>query len=159
MFAHAEAIRLHKQALSIARDLPGGRDRDRHELAILEAMAAPLNARYGYSSPELQRALERSVVMAESLGRKDSLLGGLGGLWSSWFVQGRTAEAHEAASRALTLVDPDSDPDLSGMAHFAVGGSAMSLGRPAEALRHLELAGRLSSGALWLSVGTRPEVH
>ena len=42
------------------------------ELAVLEAMAAPLNARYGYSSPELQRTLERSIALAESLGRKDS---------------------------------------------------------------------------------------
>ena len=51
MFAHAEAIRLHKAALSIVRNLPAGKDRDRRELGILEAMAAPLNARYGYSSP------------------------------------------------------------------------------------------------------------
>ena len=51
MFAHAEAIRLHQEALSIVRSLPEGKDRDRQELEVLEAMAAPLNARYGYSSP------------------------------------------------------------------------------------------------------------
>ncbi len=72
MFAHAEAIRLGKEALSIVRGLPDGRDRDRQELAVLEAMAAPLNARYGYSSPDLQEALERSIDLAESLGRRDS---------------------------------------------------------------------------------------
>ena len=55
-----------------SRPCPPGRDRDRQELAILEAMAAPLNARYGYSSPELQQTLERSIALAESLGRKDS---------------------------------------------------------------------------------------
>ena len=70
MFAHAEAIRLHEKALSIVRSLPEGKDRDRQELEVLEAMAAPLNARYGYSSPELQRALERSIDLAESLGRR-----------------------------------------------------------------------------------------
>ena len=79
MFAHAEAIRLHQEALSIVRSLPAGRDRDRQELEVLEAMAAPLNARYGYSSPELQQVLERSIVLAESLGRKDSMLTGLVG--------------------------------------------------------------------------------
>ena len=51
MFAHAEAIRLHEKALSIIAAMPAGRDRDSRELAVLEAMAAPLNARYGYSSP------------------------------------------------------------------------------------------------------------
>jgi DNA-binding SARP family transcriptional activator/tetratricopeptide (TPR) repeat protein len=157
MFAHAEAIRLHKQALSIVRSLPEGKDRDRRELEVLEAMAAPLNARYGYSSPELQRALERSIDLAESLGRKDSTLAGLVALWATQFVQGRIADGYQTATRALTLVDPGSE--LSGPAHFAVGGSAVSLGMPAEGLRHLELAAKLASGAVWLSVGTRADVH
>jgi len=156
-FAHAEEIRLHKQALSIVRDLPEGRDRDRQELAVLEAMAAPLNARYGYSSAELQQALERSIVLAESLGHKDSTLAGLVALWASRFVQGRTADSYQTATRALTLVDPGSE--LSGPAHFAVGGPAVSLGMPAEALRHLKLAAKLASGAVSLSIGTRPDVH
>jgi tetratricopeptide (TPR) repeat protein len=157
MFAHAEAIRLHKQALSIVRNLPAGRDRDSQELAVLEAMAAPLNARYGYSSPVLQEALERSIALAESLGRKDSTLTGLVALWTSRFVQGRTADGYRTATRALALADPGSE--LSGPAHFAFGGSAISLGMPAEGLRHLKLAAKLTSGAVSLSNGTRPGVH
>ena len=104
-------------------------------------MAAPLNARHGYSSPDLQQALERSIALAESLGRKDSTVTGLVALWASRFVQGRTADGYQTASRALALVDPGSE--LSGQAHFAVGGSAVSLGRPGEGLRHLELAAKL----------------
>jgi DNA-binding SARP family transcriptional activator/tetratricopeptide (TPR) repeat protein len=157
LFAHAQAIRLHQEALSIVRSLPEGKDRDRQELEVLEAMAAPLNARYGYSSPELQQALERSIDLAESLGRKDSTLTGLVALWGTQFVQGRIADGYQTATRALTLVDPDSE--LSGPAHLAVGGSALSLGMPAEGLRHLELAAKLASGAVWLSVGTRADVH
>ena len=156
-FAHAEAIRLDQQALSIVRNLPEGRDRDARELEVLEAMAAPLNARYGYSSPELQQTLERSIALAESLGRKDSILTGLVALWASRFVQGRIADGYQTATRALTLVDPGSQ--LSGPAHFAVGGSAVSLGMPAEGLRHLELTAKLASGAMMLSVGTRADVQ
>jgi DNA-binding SARP family transcriptional activator/tetratricopeptide (TPR) repeat protein len=157
MFAHAEAIRLHQEALSVVRSLPAGKDRDRQELEVLEAMAAPLNARYGYSSPELQRALERSIDLAESLGRKDSTLTGLVALWGTQFVQGRIADGYQTAIRALTLVDPGSEP--SGPAHLAVGGSAVSLGMPAEGLRHLELAAKLATGAVRLTVGTRADVH
>ena len=157
MFAHAEAIRLHKEALSIVRGLPAGRDRDTKELAVLEGMAAPLNARYGYSSAELQRTLERSIDLAESLGRKDSTLTGLVALWAARFVQGRTADAYQTATRALTLIDPGSE--LSGPAHFAAGGSAVSLGMPADGLRHLEQAAQLTSRSVLLSVGTRPELH
>ena len=157
MFAHTEAIRLHQEALSLVRGLPEGRSRDTLELAVLEAMAAPLNARHGYASPELQQALERSIALAESLGRKDAMLTGLAGLWASRFVQGRTGDGYRTAARALSLAGPDSE--LSGPAHFGVGGSAVSLGRPAEGLRHLQLAAQLTSGAISLSIGTRPDVH
>jgi DNA-binding SARP family transcriptional activator/tetratricopeptide (TPR) repeat protein len=157
MFAHAEAIRLHKEALSVVSSLPDGGDRDGQELTILEAMAAPLNARYGYSSPELQQTLERSIALAESLHRKESTLTGLVALWTSRFVQGRTTDAYQTATRALGLAEASST--LAGIAHFAVGGSALSLGRPAEAVRHLDLAASLTTEAVWLSVGTRPEVH
>jgi DNA-binding SARP family transcriptional activator/tetratricopeptide (TPR) repeat protein len=156
-FAHAEAIRLHKQALSIVRRLPETRDRDRQELEILQGMAAPLNARHGYSSPELQQALERSVVLAEALGRKDSTLTSLVDLWTSRFVQGRTADGYQTATQALALAGPESES--SGPAHFAVGGSALILGRPAEAARHLEVTARLASGTQSLSIGTRADVH
>ncbi len=157
MFAHAEAIRLHRQALSVVRGLPPGRDRDRQELDVLAALAAPLNARLGYSSEELQRVLERSVTLAEAQGRRDTLLTALVGLWTTQFVQGRTAESYRTASRALALVDPAAE--ASGPAHFAVGGSAVSLGRLAEGLRHLELVAELANGAPALSTGTRPDVH
>jgi DNA-binding SARP family transcriptional activator/tetratricopeptide (TPR) repeat protein len=157
MFAHAEAIRLHKEALSIVRGLPEGKGRDSQELAVLEAIATPLTARFGYSSPELQQTLERSIELAESLGPLGSKLTSLVALAGSRFVQGRTADAYQVAGRALTLVGPESEP--SGPAHFMVGGSTISLGRPAEGLRHLELATHLASGALLLSIGTRPDVH
>ena len=100
VFAYAEAIRLHREALSIVRGLPDGRDKDAQELEVLEAMAAPLNAMYGYSSTELQETLERSLSLAESLGRKDSTLTGLVSLWTSRFVQGRTADGYRIATRA-----------------------------------------------------------
>lgn len=157
LFAHAEAIRLHQEALAIVRTLPEGKDRDARELTVLEAMIAPLNARHGYASPELQQAVERSVELAESLGRRGSTLTGLVSLWTSRFVQGRTAEAYQTATRALTFADPESE--LSGPAHFAVGGTAVILGMPADAVRHLRLAGELASGAVSLTVGTRPDVH
>ncbi len=157
MFAYAEAIRLHKQALSLVRGLPEGTDRDRRELAVLEAMAAPLNARYGYSSRELQRTLERSIALAETLGLKDSVLTGLASLWGTQFVQGRTSDGYQTAIRVLNMVEPGSE--LTCQAHFAVGGSAVSLGMLAEALRHLKLVAQLTGGAVSMSIGTRSDVH
>jgi DNA-binding SARP family transcriptional activator len=156
MLAHAEAVRLHKEALSIVRSQPDGRERRGHELALLEAMTAPLNARLGYASPELRATLERSIVLAEGLGRRHSLVTALVGLWASQFVHGDGADAHRTAARALALVEPGSE--LSGPAHFAFGGSSVSLGRPAEAVHHLDIAATVG-GRHSLSVGTRTDVH
>ena len=155
-FAHAEAIRLLERALEVLREKPGSA---RLELAVLEELAGPLNARYGYSSPELQHTLERTIELAESLGRKDSTLTTQVELWSSQFVQGKTAHAHEAALRALALVGPGTTAEQNGSAHFAVAGASVSLGRPAEALRHFEIAAELTRGASTWPIGTRPDVH
>jgi DNA-binding SARP family transcriptional activator len=154
MFAHAEAIRLDKKALAIIEGMPAGRDRNARELEVLEQMAAPMNAKYGYSSLELQRTLERSIELAEALGRRDSVINGLTALWGTRFVQGNTSDGYRLALRALDLAEPESE--LSALAHFGVGGSAVSLGMPATAIRHLALAAR---SALYLTIGTRADVH
>jgi class 3 adenylate cyclase len=155
-YANEEAIRLYRKALSIVGNLPAGSDRDRRELEILEAVGPPLTARYGYAPPEVQRTFERTVALAESQGRKDSMVAGLVALWSSRFVQGRTADAYQIANRALSIVDPSSR--LKGQVHLVVGGSAVSLGRPAEGLRHLKLAGDLTDRPAWLITGVRPDL-
>jgi hypothetical protein len=156
VFAHAEAIRLHQEALSVVASLPAGRDRDRQELAIRQALAAPLNARYGYASSQLQQTLERSVALAQSLDHKDATLNGMVALWSSRFVQGRMTDCYQIANQALSLAEANSK--VSGPAHFAVGGSALTLGMPADGLRHLELAAGLAEGAL-IVVGNRSDLH
>jgi hypothetical protein len=156
-FAHAEAIRLYREALSLIKDMPEGRDRDSLELSVLTALAAPLNAREGYASRALERDLRRSITLAESLGRDDLVQAGLVALSTSWFVQGRTADSYQGAARAAALVSPGSSAE--GHAKFILGGAAIHLGRPAESLRHLAVAASLGPGTELLSVGTRANVH
>ena len=152
MFAHAEAIRLHREALSIVRSLPAGRDRDSRELGILEAMAAPLTARYGYSSPELQRTLE--TLDTSSPNRSAARIRRSAGLVGLVDIAVRPGPHGRRLPGRHPSAEPGRAPgsELSGPAHFAVGGSAVSLGMPAEALRHFELAAKLTSGAArWTS--------
>ena len=156
-FAHAEAIRLYDAALIVVQSLPEGRDRDRQELEILDALSAPLNARYGYAAPKLQRTLIRLVALAESLDRTYTMLTSLIGLWSSQFVQGDLDSAERTVTRVLELVEPDSE--LDGVAQFSFAGLATSIGRPGEAVRRFDRAAGLVEGAPSLSIGTPPEVH
>ncbi len=71
-YANEEAIRLHKEALSIFQSQPAGRDRDSQELAILEAVAAPLNARHGYGHipARLRHYARRTCVLGSGLMRR-----------------------------------------------------------------------------------------
>ncbi|HEY6494730.1 MAG TPA: AAA family ATPase [Trebonia sp.] len=156
-FAHAEAIRLCREGLSLVKLMPEGRDRDVLELSVLTTLAAPLNAVEGYASPNLERDLRRSVALAESLGRDDLVQAGLVAQSTTWFVQGRTSASHQSAARALALATPGSS--TAGQALFILGGAALHLGRPAEGLRHLAVAARLGGGTQLLSVGTRANVH
>ena len=156
MFAHTEAIRLHDTALAVVRTLPEGRVRAREELAELEALAAPLNARDGYASARLRETHDRTISLAETLGGRESLLTGLVGLWSSLFVQGELPASHRTGERALAMVTPHSEHVAA--AHFALGTSTLIRGRPAEALVHLRRVVE-QGGDHPLSVGTRPDVH
>ncbi|SEF34869.1 transcriptional activator domain-containing protein [Amycolatopsis pretoriensis] len=158
-FAHAEAIRLLEAALALVRARPASGTRDRTEHAVLDELAGPLNARHGYSSPQLQQTVERALVLAEAAGDPAATVTALLAVFSSRFVQGRTAQAHEVAERALELLGPDAAAAETGTAHFAYAGSSVSLGRPAAAVRHFALAAARTRDLPRLPVGTRPDVH
>ena len=145
MFAHAEAIRLHRQALSIMRRPAGGQRpgltgaRDPRSAWPHRSTPGTATRPRSCSGPWNARSPSRSHWAAGT--RRSPAWSRCSG---PQFVQGRTADGYQMATRALSLVDPGSE--LSGQAHFAVGGSAVSLGMPAEGLRHLELAAKLASG-------------
>ncbi len=84
MFAHAEAIRLHKAALSIVRALPEGARPDQAGARRAGSHGgAAQRAGTATRHRSCARTLERSIALAESLGRRDSTLTGLVGLWAS----------------------------------------------------------------------------
>jgi DNA-binding SARP family transcriptional activator len=157
VFANQKAVRHYRRAVELLRQAPPGRERDASELAISAAMAAPLNAHHGYASAELQAVLERTRDLAERLDDSRLQLISLVGLFGARFVQGHVAESYEIARRSLQL--SHLHPDVTGQAHFAVAGSATSLGRHEQSLRHFALAHELCYDAAPALVGTRIEVH
>jgi DNA-binding SARP family transcriptional activator len=157
VFANQKAIRHYRRAAELLRHVPAGRVRDASELAIRNAMAAPLNAQYGYASTELQTVLERARDLAERLGDTRVQLLSLVGLFAVRYVQGNITESYEIAHRSLEL--SQLHPDVMGQAHFAVAGSATSLARHEQSLPHFALAHQLCFDAVPALVGTRLEVH
>ena len=156
-FDAQDAVRLHRKVLGIVTAEAPGRQRDQRELACLLTMAAPVNASQGYASPELRDVFERAAELAERLGSGHHLVSALIGLWASRFVQGDVLDSLRVISRALSV--SEANDVLLGEAHFAYAGAAVSLGRPAEAVVHFDLAHDRCRGAESLLVGTMPEVH
>jgi DNA-binding SARP family transcriptional activator len=157
VFANQKAIRHYRRAVALLRHVPAGHRRDSTELAIRNAMAAPLNARYGYACPELQETFERAGQLAGQLGDSRVQLLSLVGLFAVRYVRGDIAESHEIALRALAL--SERHPDVAGQAHWSVAGSATSLGQHEASLPHFELAHELCADQPPALVGTRAEVH
>ncbi len=157
IFANAEALRLFRHCLDIVTSAPPSRERDQRELEVRQAMSAPLNALRGYADREVRQTFERSVELAASLDRTDLELASLVGLWAATFVQGNIDASHKIATRAIELADQV--PRLANQAHFSLGGTAVTLGRPETAVAELGLACELSPGTVSLTVGSRPEVH
>jgi hypothetical protein len=120
-------------------------------------MSAPLNALRGYADREVRQIFERSVELAASLDCADLELASLVGLWAATFVQGDIDGSQVIATRAIELADQV--PQLANQAHFSLGGTAVTLGRPEQAVAELGLACELSPGTVSLTVGSRPEVH
>lgn len=157
VFANSEAVRCFRRCLDLTSRQPTGRARDGEELDILLAMAPPLNAIHGYSSPKLQETLERSAHLAEKLARPRDLMACFVGLFAVRFVQGHIVNSHEFATRAMELAE--AEPEAAGQAHLVMAGSLTSLGSLEEALSHFERARELSRGSVSLIIGTLPEVH
>ena len=90
VFAHAEAIRLHQRGAGDPRAAcPRGATGTARSSPSWRPWPPRSTPGTATPHPELQQTLERSIALAESLGRKDSMLTGLVALWASQFVQGR----------------------------------------------------------------------
>ena len=157
VFANSEAVRCFRRCLELVAQQPAGRARDEEELDALLEMSPPLNAIHGYSSPQLQEALERSAHLAEKLSRPSDLMSCLVGLFALRLVQGHVTDAYEFAARSLDLVE--AEPRTAGQAHLMMGASLTSLGQLEETLDHFERGRELSRGSVSLLIGTLPEVH
>ena len=156
MFAHGDAVTLLTAARQLLASMPYGRDRDERELTLLEMSIPPLNALYGYSSPLVREACERSVSLADELDLTARMLTAMVGLWSARFVEGRLQDSFELAEEAVNLVRPGDE--RFGQAHFSLAGSALHLGEPLIAVEHFAIALN-AMGDESLSVGTRARVH
>jgi DNA-binding SARP family transcriptional activator len=135
--ASEETVRCFTYALSLVNALPSGRDRDARELAIRDALSAPLTSARGYAATEVESNLERIVALGAALGHKEVPVRWLWGLWTLHFVLGNMESARQVSEQALaSSVDEASRCE----AHHAMAGTLTSLGELEAARTHFTAA-------------------
>ena len=138
VLASEEVIRYLSRALALLRQLPQGAERDRQELAMQLAIAAPLNAARGYPSGEFEAALERSRTLGQSLGDGGAVVQSLAGLFTVHFVRGNVHRSFELGEEALKLAVAHAP--LMPVSHYTIAGALSSLGELPRARDHFERA-------------------
>jgi predicted ATPase len=134
---NAEAIRHLTKGVELLRELPEGSERTRQELVLQVMLGAPLQAVKGFSNPAVEHAYGRARELCQEIGEAPQLFQALFGLTAFYQTRGQLAVAYEIGQQLLGLAERTGDASLILLGHMAVGNPLYWMGRPCEALEHL----------------------
>ncbi len=102
------------------------------------ALAAPLMATKGYTTPEVEQAYTRALALCRQVGETPQLFPVLSGLRTFYHVRGECQTSRELGEQLLSLAQRVQDPALLVRAHLMLGDTLFWLGELAAARTHLE---------------------
>ena len=121
VFAHEDAINLLRHCSTLLEQTPGGVARDQRELAILLALAPLYRITRGWTAPELERVVDRTLALCDTVGDNTQRAEALYGQQSLLVVQARldrvqvvAEELHAHYERTEGEAPPLSDMMLAG---------------------------------------------
>ena len=135
--ANEEAISHFSRGLALVETLPEGGERDRQELSLQLALAAPHQAARGYAAPETGRAYERAYELCQRLGETPELLPALWSLGSFYYARGEHHKSLRLTERLLSLARRMEDSLQIAMARWGLGVDLLNLGALDAAREHL----------------------
>jgi predicted ATPase len=132
VYANEDAIELLLRALALLDQLPGGMKRDKQELILLLKLGAIYRVTRGWTAPELERLVDRTLVLCDTVGDDTQRMNALYGQESLLVVQARLERVLSVADdlQALYQRAQGSAPPLSRM---MLVGARMQLGHLREA--------------------------
>ena len=142
--ANEEAIRHLSRGLECLLTLPQGRERDRRELALRNAVGGPLIATRGYAAPEVGEAYGRARVLCERFGETAPLFAALSGEFVYHFVRGDYRMMRKLADETRCLSERSPDLTIRLAAHRLAAITAMQAGASSEARAEFERAASLT---------------
>jgi DNA-binding SARP family transcriptional activator len=132
-YANEDAIDLFRRALGLLERQPANVARDAAELRIQLALARLYRMTLGWTSPEVERTLDRSVALCDTVGDDAQRARALYGLQSLFVVQARLSEVelvHQELDRLYQRMSGSSAPLES---ETMLTGARLHLGRITEA--------------------------
>lgn len=132
-YANEDAIGLFRRALGLLERQPANLARDVMELRIQLALARLYRMMLGWTSPEVERTLDRAVALCDTVGDDAQRARALYGLQSLFVVQARLSEVeliHEELHRLYARMSGSSPPLES---ETMLTGARLHLGRIAQA--------------------------
>jgi class 3 adenylate cyclase/tetratricopeptide (TPR) repeat protein len=136
--AYREAIAHLERALRQTESQPPSMERDHTELGLHLCIAPALMAINGWAAPQVETSCRAALELSDQLGKSDSMLPALWGLWSVYFVRGHLDRALPVAQKLMAIADVTGIPALKVMAHHALGFTLYFCGDFAEATRNAE---------------------
>jgi DNA-binding winged helix-turn-helix (wHTH) protein/predicted ATPase len=138
LYANEDAINLLSRALALLEQLPPGAKRDAQELNLQLTLAPLYRMTKGWTSPEVEQALDRAMELCDKVGDDAQRAQVFYGLESLYVVQARLEKVQLASDELhrlyqLTHATP---PPLE--AEMMLTGSRLHLGRIAEASDEFE---------------------
>lgn len=134
--ANEESIGHLRRALELVATLPETRERDRRELQLQMAIAAPLGAAKGFSDPESEGAFARAREIASRIAESPELPRVLMGLATAHFVKGDLASGDAVGQEALAAAERTGDPLDLLLGHVVVGFPFFYRGQFSRASQH-----------------------
>jgi DNA-binding SARP family transcriptional activator len=132
VYANEDAIELLLRALALLDQLPGGMKRDKQELTIQLKLGAIYRVTRGWTAPELERLVDRTLVLCDTVGDDTQRMNALYGQESLLVVQARLERVQSVADELQALYQraQGAAPPLSRM---MLAGAHMQLGHLREA--------------------------
>ena len=104
IFANADAVRFLKTALTILPNLPNDLKRVRQELELQLALSPLYRIMSGWTSPEVERALNRALILSDIANDNVQRIKTLFGLQLMYVVQARYENVQQAYAQAEILL-------------------------------------------------------
>jgi DNA-binding winged helix-turn-helix (wHTH) protein/predicted ATPase len=138
LYANEDAINLLSHGLALLEQLPRGAQRDAEELKFQLALAPLYRMTRGWTSPEVEQALDRAMELCDKVGDDAQRAQVFYGLESLYVVQARLEKVQLASDELHRLYQRTPAATLPLEVDLMLAGSRLHLGRIADASAEFE---------------------